>query len=140
MKQDRLLSKGLKVRREVLGDEHVAKSFQSGNRYTLPMAEFTTRVAWGMVWSRPGLARKERSLLNLGALIAMGQMDELRLHIRSGLRNGLTRKQIAEAILHCAVYCGIPRAAAARRAMCEVFEQLETEEKNACLASTKKRR
>lgn len=140
MKQDKLLRKGLRVRREVLGDEHVDKSFRSGNQYTLPMAELTTRVAWGMVWSRPGLARKERSLLNLGALIAMGQMDELRLHIRSALRNGLTRNQIAEAVLHCAIYCGFPRAAAARRAMCDVFERLDTGEKNARVTIARSRR
>ncbi len=140
MKQDPLLKKGLRIRREVLGKEHVEASFRSRNPYTLPLAELTTKVAWGMVWSRPGLSRKARSLLNLGALIAMGQPHELRLHIRAALRNGLSRKQISEAILHCAIYSGFPRAADARRAMCEVFEQIDSEEKNAGAATARPRR
>jgi 4-carboxymuconolactone decarboxylase len=88
-----------------------------------------------MIWSRPGLSRKSRSLLNLGMLTALGQPQELRLHIRAALRNGLTRTEIVEALLHTAVYCGIPKCSEARRAMLEVFDQLDAEQ-----SAPKKRR
>ncbi|HSQ03331.1 MAG TPA: carboxymuconolactone decarboxylase family protein [Burkholderiales bacterium] len=123
---DSWMRKGLKVRTEVLGEKHVAASLTDSNPYARELAEFTTRVAWGMVWSRPGLSRKARSFLNLGALIALGQTHELRLHMRAALRNGVTRKEMAEAVLHCAIYAGFPRAAEARRAMCEVFGELDS--------------
>jgi len=122
---DALMKKGLRVRTAVLGREHVRNSFTRGDEYTRTIAEVTTRVAWGMVWSRPGLSRKYRSLLNLGALIALGAGEELRVHIRGALRNGLTRREIAEAIIHCAMYAGFPRAAEARRAMAEVFADID---------------
>ena len=116
-----LYEKGLKVRAEVLGADHVARRTAAPNKYAKPFEEFTTSAAWGMIWSRPGLTRKQRSLLNLGMLTALGAPQELRLHIKGALRNGLTRTEIAEALLHTAVYCGIPRCTEARRAMLEVF-------------------
>ena len=119
--KDPLYRKGLKVRAEVLGAEYVARRTQAPNEYAQRFEEFTTKAAWGLVWSRPGLTRKQRSLLNLGMLTALGQPTELRLHIRGALRNGLTRDEIAEALLHTAVYCGIPKCSEARRAMLEVF-------------------
>lgn len=122
---DPLLKKGLKTRSEVLGKSYVDQSFQSATQYTKDLVEITTKAAWGLVWSRPGLSRKSRSLLNLGALIALGQPHELRLHIRGALNNGLTRQEIAESVIHCAIYTGFPRAAEARRAMTEVFEQID---------------
>jgi len=140
MKHDDVwMRKGLRVRTEVLGKEHVQASLR-GDEYTLPLAEFTTRVAWGLVWSRPGLSRKARSFLNLGALIAMGQPHELRLHMRAALRNGVSRKEMAEAVLHCAIYAGFPRAAEARRAMCEVFEQVDRERKSDASTNAVRRR
>ena len=126
MKQDDLFKKGLKIRREVLGQEYVDKTLKNADRYSRPMIELATRVVWGTIWSRPGLSRRSRSFINLGMLIAMGQQLELRLHIRAALRNGLSRKEISETILHCAAYC-IPKAADARRAMCEVFAELDRE-------------
>jgi 4-carboxymuconolactone decarboxylase len=123
--KDPLYEKGLKVRAEVLGAEYVAQRTQTLNEYAQPFEEFTTKAAWGLIWSRPGLTRKQRSLLNLGMLTALGQPQELRLHIRAALRNGLTRTEITEALLHTAVYCGIPRCTEARRAMLEVFAQLD---------------
>jgi 4-carboxymuconolactone decarboxylase len=136
---DALLKKGLKVRTEVLGEEHVQASLRP-DAYTLPLVELTTKVAWGMVWSRPGLSRKSRSLLSLGALIALGQPHELRVHMRGALRNGVTREEIAEAIIHCAMYAGFPRAAEARRAMSEVFEKLDSGPKSAASKAPARRR
>jgi 4-carboxymuconolactone decarboxylase len=123
--RDPLYEKGLKVRTEVLGADHVARRTGAISEYAKPFEEFTTKAAWGMVWSRPGLTRKQRSLLNLGMLTALGQPQELRLHIKGALRNGLTRTEIVEALLHTAVYCGIPRCTEARRAMLEVFAEVD---------------
>lgn len=125
--KDALFKRGSRIRKEVLGPEYVNRRAQSSNEYTAAFDEFSTTAAWGMIWSRPGLSRKARSLLNLGMLTALGQQQELRLHIRGALRNGLTRKEVAEALLHTAAYCGIPRAADARRAMVEVFDALDAE-------------
>jgi 4-carboxymuconolactone decarboxylase len=126
--RDALFRKGLRVRKAVLGADYAQKRFADANAYTQPFEEFTTKAAWGLVWSRPGLSRRIRSFMNLGMLIALGQPEELRLHIRGALRNGATRKEIAEAILHSAVYCGIPRATAARRIMLAVFADLDREQ------------
>lgn len=123
--QDPLFRKGLRIRKEVLGPEAVANRLKSATRYTRGFEELTTKAAWGLIWSRPGLSRRIRSFINLGILTALGQPHELRLHIRAALRNGISRDEISEAILHCAVYCGIPRAADARRAMCEVFDEID---------------
>ncbi len=127
--KDPLFKKGLAVRKAVLGAGDIEKRIKNANQYTIGFEEITTKAAWGIIWSRPGLSRKSRSLLNLGILTAMHQPEELRLHIRVALRNGLTRREISEAILHCSVYCGIPRSADARRAMCEVFDQVDAEQK-----------
>ena len=123
--KDALLDKGLRIRKEVLGAEYVKSRAQAANEYTEGFNEFTTKAAWGLIWSRPGLSRKARSLVTLGVLTAMGQHHELRLHIRAALRNGLTKTEIAEALLHTIVYCGVPRTADARRAMVEVFAQID---------------
>jgi 4-carboxymuconolactone decarboxylase len=125
--KDPLYQKGLEVRAEVLGAEHVARRTQAPAEYSQMFEEFTTKAAWGLIWSRPGLTRKQRSLLNLGMLTALGQPQELRLHIRGALRNGLTRSEIAEALLHTSVYCGIPKCSEARRAMLEVFADIDRE-------------
>ena len=122
---DPLFRKGLRVRKAVLGAEHLGNRISDANVYTQAFEEFSTKAAWGLVWSRPGLPRRIRSFLNIAMLIALGQEQELRLHIRAALRNQVTRKEIAEAILHTAPYCGIPRATAARRIMLEVFRQLD---------------
>jgi len=122
---DALFAKGLRIRKAVLGAEAIERRLGTANRYTRGFEELSTKAAWGLIWSRPGLSRRIRSFINLGVLTAMRQPEELRLHIRAALRNGLTRSEIAEAILHCAVYCGIPRAADGRRAMLEVFGELD---------------
>jgi 4-carboxymuconolactone decarboxylase len=127
--EDELFRKGLKIRKAVLGAENIARRVSGANEYTQGFEEISTKAAWGLIWSRPGLSRKMRSLLNLGILTALGEPQELRLHIRAALRNGLTRKEISEALLQCTVYCGIPRAAEGRRAMCEVFDAVDADDK-----------
>jgi 4-carboxymuconolactone decarboxylase len=123
--KDPLFRKGLKIRKEVVGKEYVERRLDAANEYTWPFEELATKFAWGMVWGRPGLPRKVRSYLNLAALTAMNMRHELKLHIRSALRNGLTRKEIAEALLHCTVYAGVPKGLDALRLMQEVFDEVD---------------
>jgi 4-carboxymuconolactone decarboxylase len=99
---------GMKVRREVLGDEHVDRAVAATTELTAPFQDLITRYAWGEVWSRPGLSRAERSMVTLAALTALGQSDELAMHVRAALRNGLTQEQIGEILLHLSVYAGVP--------------------------------
>ena len=138
--RESLFRKGLKIRKQVIGAEYVERRLQTANEYTWPFEELATKSAWGMIWSRPGLPRKIRSFLNLGVLTALSLPHELRLHIRAALRNGLTRKEIAEALLHCAIYCGYPKAVAALRAMREVYEQVDGEERRKAARKKNKRR
>jgi len=125
--KDPLFRKGLKIRKELLGAEYVERRLDAANEYTWPFEELATKSAWGMVWGRPGLPRKVRSFLNLAALTAMNMRHELKLHIRSALRNGLTRREVAEALLHCAIYCGYPKAVDALRLMSEVYDEVDAE-------------
>ena len=103
-------AQGMTVRREVLGDEHVDRAVAGTAPFTAPFQDFITRYAWGEVWSRPGLTRPERSMITLTALVTLGKEEELALHVRAALRNGLTVEQIREVLLHCAVYAGVPAA------------------------------
>ena len=98
----------MRVRREVLGDEHVDRAVGSATPLTEPFQDFITRYAWGEVWSRPGLSRAERSMITLTALVVLRQEQELALHLRAALRNGVTPDQIREVLLHTAVYAGVP--------------------------------
>jgi len=136
--KDPLFRKGLRVRKAVLGGDNISQRIAGADRYTLGFEEITTKAAWGIIWSRPGISRRVRSFINLGILTALGQPEELRLHIRAALRNGLSRAEVAEALLHCSVYCGMPRVAEARRAMRAVFEALDAEKKVA-VGRTRKR-
>ena len=124
--KDPLFRKGLKVRKAVVGADYVERRLDAADEYAWPFEEITTKFAWGAVWSRPGISRKTRSLLNLAALTAMNMRHELKTHIRGALKNGLTRKEVAEALLHCAVYCGFPKALDALRLMQEVFAEMDT--------------
>jgi len=99
---------GMKVRREVLGDEHVDRSLARATELTAEFQDLITRYAWGEIWTRPGLDRKTRSCITLVALVALGRMDELELHLKGALRNGLTTDEIKEVLLHATVYCGVP--------------------------------
>lgn len=122
-----LFKKGLKVRKAVVGAEYVERRLDAADEHAWLLEEAATKFAWGSVWSRPGLSRKIRSLLNIAALTAMNLRHELKLHIRAGLRNGLKRKEIAEALLHCSVYCGFPKALDAFRLAKEVFDEMDAE-------------
>lgn len=105
--------RGMKVRREVLGDEYVDAAVARTTPFTADFQEFITRYAWGEVWTRPGLDRRVRSCITLTALLARGQLEELELHVRAALRNGLTEDEIKEVLLQGAIYCGVPAANAA---------------------------
>jgi len=112
---------GMTVRREVLSDEHVDRAIAGTTEFTADFQDFITRVAWGDVWSRPGLDRRSRSVAVLTALIALGHHEELAMHVRAALRNGLTADEIREVILQSAVYCGVPAANTAFRVADEVL-------------------
>ena len=102
--------RGMRVRREVLGDAHVDRAVARTTDLTAPFQDLITRYAWGEIWSRPGLSRPERSMITLTALAALRQEEELALHVRAAVRNGLTREQITEVLLQVAVYAGVPAA------------------------------
>ncbi len=105
--------RGMEVRREVLGDEHVDAAIERTTPLTAEFQDLITRYAWGEIWSRPGLDRRTRSCMTLVALVALNRMDELALHVRAARRNGLTPDEIKAVLLHCAIYCGVPAANAA---------------------------
>ncbi len=104
---------GLAVRREVLGALYVDAALERADATTEAFQEFITEYAWGRVWTRPGLDRRTRSAITLTALVALGHLAELELHLRAALRNGLTREEVVEVLLQSAVYCGVPAANAA---------------------------
>ena len=115
---------GLRVRREVLGDEHVDRAVAGTTDFTRDFQELITRYAWGEIWARPGLDRKTRSCITLTALVAHGHFEELALHVRAARRNGLTPDEIKEVLLQTAIYCGVP---AANRAFAVAQEVLAEE-------------
>nr|WP_035304314.1 4-carboxymuconolactone decarboxylase [Actinokineospora inagensis] len=101
---------GMRVRREVLGDDHVDRAVAKTTAFTADFQDLITRYAWGEIWTRPGLDRRTRSCVTLTALIAHGHFEELAMHVRAALRNGLTREEIGEVLLQSAIYCGVPAA------------------------------
>ena len=102
--------RGMRIRREVLGDEHVDRAVARTTDDTAAFQDFITRYAWGEIWTRPGLDRRTRSCVTLTALTALGHFEELAMHIRAARRNGMTTEEIGEVLLQCAVYCGVPAA------------------------------
>jgi 4-carboxymuconolactone decarboxylase len=116
---------GLAVRREVLGPAHVDAALAKADEFTADFQEMITRYAWGGIWTRPGLDRRMRSAITLTALVAGGHLEELGLHVRGALRNGLTRAEIAEVLLQSAIYCGVPAANSAFRVAREVLAHQE---------------
>jgi 4-carboxymuconolactone decarboxylase len=116
---------GMRVRREVLGDEHVDRATARTTDFTREFQDLITRYAWGEIWTRPGLDRRTRSCITLTALVANGQLDELALHVRAARRNGLTDEEIKEVLLQCAIYCGVPAANAAFAVAQRALEQDE---------------
>jgi 4-carboxymuconolactone decarboxylase len=114
---------GLAVRREVLGPAYVDKALAEADDFTRPLQELVTEYCWGAVWTRPGLPRKTRSLLNLAMLTALNRPHEVRLHVRGALRNGCTKAEIMETLLQAAIYCGVPAAIDSFRVAKEVLNE-----------------
>jgi 4-carboxymuconolactone decarboxylase len=116
---------GLSVRRMVHGNAHVDRALQNRNEFNAPFQDLLTRYAWGEIWTRPALPRHTRSLLTVALLVALNRGEELCLHIRSAFNNGVTREQIQEVLLQCAIYCGIPAANSAFRSAEQVFAEMD---------------
>lgn len=112
---------GLKVRREVLGNAYVDKALSEADDFTQPLQEMVTENAWGTVWTRDGLARRERSMITVSMLIALNRPHELKIHLRGALTNGVSKQELREIMLQAAVYCGMPAAVDAFRVAKEVF-------------------
>jgi 4-carboxymuconolactone decarboxylase len=117
------LERGMKARREVLGDEHVDAAVERTSDFTADFQDLITRYAWGEIWNRPGLDRRTRSAITLTALVAQGHFDELAMHVRAALRNGLTEDEIKEVLLQSAIYCGVPAANSAFAVAQRVLEE-----------------
>ena len=115
--------RGMKVRREVLGDEHVDNAIEKTTGFTADFQDLITRYAWGEIWTRPGLDRRMRSAMTLTALIAVGRFDELPMHVRAARRNGLSVDEIKEVLLQSAIYCGLPAANTAFGIAARVLEE-----------------
>jgi 4-carboxymuconolactone decarboxylase len=122
-----MFEKGLAIRRDVLGADYVDQSIASADDFTRPLQELVTQYCWGEVWGRPELDRKTRSLLNLAMISALNRPNELKLHVRGALRNGLSRVEIREVLLQVAIYCGVPAAVDAFRVAREVFAEEDAE-------------
>lgn len=123
MNQD-LFDQGLQTRREVLGAAYVDASIANADDFNRPMQELVTQYCWGDVWNRPGLSRRDRSLLNLAMLTALNRPHELKLHVKGALNNGVTPDEIREVFLQTAIYCGVPAAIDSFRSAREVFKDL----------------
>ena len=118
-------AKGLEVRREVLGADYVDNSLARADEFMRAFQKITTEYCWGEVWTRPGLDRRTRSMLNLAMLTALNRGPELRLHLRGALTNGVTRDEIKEILLQTCIYCGIPAGLDAFKAASEVFKEID---------------
>ena len=116
---------GTRIRREVLGDAHVDRATAEMTPFSAPFQDFITRTAWGDIWARPGLDRRTRSAITLAILTALRAESEIELHVRAALRNGLTRDEIAEVLLHSAVYAGVPAANAAMAIAARTLESID---------------
>ena len=118
-----LFDKGLKVRREVLGAEYVDNALKNADDFSRPIQELVTQMAWGEIWTRPGLDRRTRSFMNLAMITALNRPHELKLHVRGALNNGLTKAEVMEVFLQTAIYCGMPAALDSFRIAREVFDE-----------------
>ena len=126
--QDSHYDKGLATRKQVMGEDFVARALSSMTDFTQPMQEHITAKAWGDVWQRPGLDLKTRSLITVAMLTALGKQNELKGHLRGALNNGATPAELQEVLLHAAVYCGVPTAVEAFRTAAEVVEPVAKKE------------
>jgi len=120
-----LFNAGLAVRREVVGDSYVDRALQNGStEFSRPGQELVTEFCWGYAWTRPGLSRRDRSLLNIGMLMALNRAPELAVHVRGARRNGLSEEEIREAILHATTYCGVPAGVDAMKTAEKVLDDM----------------
>jgi 4-carboxymuconolactone decarboxylase len=125
MDERQRFEQGLSLRREVLGEAHVKRSLENRNPFNQEFQDVVTRHAWGEVWTRPGLPRRTRSMITVAMLVALNRPDELRLHLRGALNNGVTREEIKEVLLQTAAYCGIPAANSAFHLAEEIFADID---------------
>jgi 4-carboxymuconolactone decarboxylase len=128
---------GMKIRRAVLGDEHVDRAVATTTEFNRDFQDFITRNAWGEIWMRTGLPRHTRSLLTLAMMVALNRGEEFRMHLKAALNNGVTRDQIKEVLLQSAIYCGVPAANSAFHLAADVFKEMDGKKKT---NSKKKRR
>lgn len=122
--KEETFNQGMKVRREVLGEQHVDKAEKKKDDFTEEFQELITRYAWGEIWTRPGLERRTRSCITLAMMIALHREDEFKLHVKAALNNGLSRDEIKEVILQSAIYAGVPAANSAFHWAQDVFQNL----------------
>jgi 4-carboxymuconolactone decarboxylase len=118
---------GMATRRAVLGDNHVERTQSGSTDFDRPFQELITEAAWGHVWSRPTLTKRERSIVTIALLAALGQDDEVAMHIHATANTGATRDDVCEALLHVAIYAGVPAANHAIKIAKQVFEQMDAE-------------
>lgn len=121
-----LFETGLQIRREVLGAEYVDKSISQADDFNRPLQELVTEYCWGAIWSRPGISRKMRSLINLAMITALNRPHEVKLHLKGALNNGCSKEEIMEVLLQTAIYCGVPAAVDSFRLAREVFSEIES--------------
>ncbi len=121
----KLFEAGLEVRKAVLGAEFVENALKSADDFSRPLQELVTEYCWGAVWTREGLSRKTRSMLNLAMLTALNRPHELKMHIKGAIHNGVTKEEIREVLLQTAIYCGVPAGVDAFRTAREAFAEME---------------
>jgi 4-carboxymuconolactone decarboxylase len=122
-----LLDKGMAVRRQVLGDAYVDRAMNTADDFNLPFQNVVTEYCWGLAWTDPTISLRERSILNLGMLAALGKMDEFETHFRGAMRNGLTREELRSVLIQISVYCGIPVGVDCFRSARKVLAEMKAE-------------
>ncbi|CAN8102236.1 unnamed protein product [Discula destructiva] len=122
-----LFAQGLTIRKEVTGAAHVDRSWTNVSDFSRPMQELATEAGWGLIWGRPGLDRRTRSLMNLAMLVALGKSQELGVHVKGAVRNGVTEAEIQEAILQASIYAGLPSGLEGFRVAERALEELKKE-------------
>jgi len=140
MDDSKRYEQGMKVRRAVLGDEHVDRAVAMTTNFNRDFQDFITRNAWGEIWTRPGLPRHTRSLLTLAMMVALNRGEEFRLHVKAAFNNGVTQNEIKEVLLQSAIYCGVPAANSAFHLAAEVFKEMDSKTDGKPKTNFRKRR
>ncbi|GAC75489.1 hypothetical protein PANT_16c00006 [Moesziomyces antarcticus T-34] len=128
---------GDSIRRQVVGESYVDRSLSNANDFTMPMQKLATEYAWGGIWSRPGLARRDRSILNIGMLAALGKWTELATHVRGALNNGVSETEVQECLLQVATYVGMPAGMEAFRAADKAVQEWKAAQGTAAATTSK---